>query len=106
MTRNLKLLIGCVVLILAIIFSVIIQSGWTQTGQEYIRIRIDVAIPKATWDGLIQTQKDAARNKLLESKALARKINAGKVSEENTVSVKYHLCRHELGLPCPKDEDF
>jgi hypothetical protein len=77
-----------------------------QTGREYIRVRVDLAIPLATWRGWTQAQRDAVKDKLLQIKAFGVKINTGKPSEENTVTVKWHICRHELGLPCDAEKDF
>lgn len=86
--------------------SLILSPAYAQSGQEYIRIRIDVAIPKATWDGWPQATRDTIKDRLLQIKALGQKINAGKLNEENTISVKWHICQNERGVPCPDDQEF
>jgi len=96
------------ILIITVLFAIGIGVllAYAQTPQEYIRIRIDVAIPKATWNGWPQATRDNIKDKLLQVKALGQKINAGKFNEEDTISIKWHICRHELGLACDADQDF
>ena len=80
--------------------------AYAQTPQEYIRIRIDVAIPLTTWQGWTQAQRDAVKDKLTQIKAFGQKINAGNYNEEDTVTVKWHICRHETGQACGPEQDF
>lgn len=97
------------VILIVFILLIMIIGVWiayAQVPQEYIRIRIDIAIPKATWEGWTQVQRDAVKDRLLQIKAVGKKINEGKINEENTISVKWHICRHELGLPCGEEKDF
>ena len=61
----------------------------------FIRFQIDGAVPKDTYDSLPAATKTAIRDKLLQLKALCRKINAGLPNEEATVTFKYHVCHHD-----------
>lgn len=78
--------------------------------QRYLRIRIDVAIPESTWNNLTNDQRIGLKNKLIQLKNIGRKINKNKISEEDTVTIKWHWCEHEMPIeirkPCPTDQDI
>jgi hypothetical protein len=48
----------------------------------------------------------AIRQAVLDLKAYAAKINAGKTNEEATVKAVYHICRHEEGTPCDSEKEI
>lgn len=73
---------------------------------QYIRFKIDGAVPKADYDALPSATKTAIRDKFLQLKALCSKINAGTSNEEDTVSFKWHICKHEDGLPCEPEQEI
>jgi len=75
-------------------------------AEEFYRFRMDLAVKKSTYDALTQVQKDVIKDRIRALKALANKINAGAANEEDTIQAKWHLCQHELGLPCPEDRDI
>ena len=79
-------------------------------SQRYLRMRIDVAIPESTWNKLTNVQKIALKDRLIQLKDIGRKINKDKINEENTVSIKWHWCEHEMPIairkPCPVDQDI
>ena len=73
---------------------------------DYVRFRIDGAVPKPDYDALPAATKTAIRDKILQLKALCRKINEGKPNEEATIKFTYHICKHETpdAGPCnPQD---
>jgi len=70
-------------------------------AQEYVRFRIDLAIPKSDWDDAPAGQRNKIRLDILDIKSRALKINQGKQNEEDTIMAKWHVCRHEFGdCPC------
>ena len=72
---------------------------------SYLRFRIDGAIkqplPQAVKDAL-----PAIRAKILQLKNYCEKINAGLPNEENTISFKQHICRHDEGGACDSEVDI
>ena len=48
--------------------------------------------------------KQEPRALILQGKVYAEKINAGLDNEENTVSARYHICRHDEGKSCSREK--
>ena len=73
-----------------------------------IRFRLDLAIPEATYNAIPIATKAAFRNRILAMKALAVKINEGKLEEEATVRATWHRCHHDETPPgaCEPDTDI
>lgn len=72
----------------------------------FVRLVLDLAVPKAVYDALPAAQKAAFRDRILEMKALAVKINQGQPNEEATVRAVWHLCNHDQGLPCGPEQEI
>lgn len=72
----------------------------------FVRFTIDGAVPKDAYDALSSATKTSIRDKFLQLKALCRKINKGLPNEEATVSFKWHVCRHDEGLPCDQEQNI
>jgi len=60
-----------------------------------IRFTLDLAIPEDVYNAIPVTKKLAIRDRIRELKALAVKINAGQLNEENTVRAVWHRCHHD-----------
>lgn len=63
------------------------------------RLQIDLFFKDKTIE---QVNKDNPELLLAinEAKTKATKINEGKSNEENTITAKYHICRHDEGKSC------
>ena len=72
----------------------------------FIRFRIDGAVYEPAYDALPAATKTAIRDKFRQLKALCSNINDGTPNEEDTVKFKYHICRHDEGLPCGEENDI
>ena len=68
-----------------------------------IRFSLDLAIPKAIYDGIPTARKMAYRDGIRELKALATKIGI-----ENTTKAVWHKCYHdEIPIkPCEAEQDI
>ena len=71
----------------------------------YIRFRLDLAI-KQPIPQKLKEHLPAIKAKILELKSYSEKINEGKENEEMTVKTSYHICNHDIGLPCEKEVDI
>ncbi len=71
----------------------------------HIRFTIDIAIKKPI-PQILQNKLPAIKEKILELKSYAEKINAGKDNEEMTVKAVYHICNHDIGLPCESETEI
>jgi len=70
----------------------------------YLRFNIDLAI-KLPLKPALSAKLSDMKASMLELKSHAMKINEGHSNEEDTVSVRQHICNHDIGKPCDELED-
>ena len=70
------------------------------------RFNLDLAIPSEVYNKIPAAKKQAFKDTILAMKALAVKINEGKVNEEMAVIAQYHICRHDEGKACDAPQDI
>uniref|UniRef100_A0A6M3IXB4 Uncharacterized protein n=1 Tax=viral metagenome TaxID=1070528 RepID=A0A6M3IXB4_9ZZZZ len=73
---------------------------------SFIRFQIDGAVEQEAYKALPAATKTAIRDKFRQLKTFCAKINEGSDNEEDTVSFKWHTCRHDEGLPCDEENDI
>ncbi len=71
-----------------------------------MRFDIQLAIPESVYNSLPTAKKLAARDIIRELKALAVKINEGQSNEEMTIKASWHICRHDEGKLCDKEQEI
>jgi len=95
-------------------------------AREYLRFKLDIALPmsndpegkkskkqrvleanpqlaeKTVWN---ITEYDLIFKMLRKLRRFAKTINEKQGNEEPYIA-KYHICRHELGLPCTEEEEI
>ena len=49
---------------------------------------------------------DNAMKAVAKIKKKAEKINPGSASEENTTNAAWHICNHDIGLPCGEEVEI
>jgi hypothetical protein len=72
---------------------------------SYLRFTLDLAI-KQPLPQVLQNKIPLIKEKILELKNYAEKINTGINNEENSVRAVYHICRHDEGLPCGEEKEI
>ncbi len=60
-------------------------------ADQYVRFKLDLSISRTAWLGLTPARKQAVRDRLMEMKNAAKRINEGNPLEEDSVKVVWHL---------------
>lgn len=71
-----------------------------------MRFQLDLAIPLAVYNAIPAAKKLAVQDAIRGLKALAVKINAGLPNEEPTVRAVFHICKHDEGAPCEREQEI
>ena len=71
-----------------------------------IRFQLDLAIPEKVFNKIPLARKRAFASEVRALKALAVRINEGKIDEEITVKAQFHKCRHDEGGSCDAPQDI
>jgi len=71
-----------------------------------IRFQVDLFIPEPIDDDFKKEISQKILPAIRKLRPHARKINEGKDNEEMTVVAKWHICRHDEGLPCEPEQEI
>lgn len=66
------------------------------------RLTVELAIPEPLTDEQKKLWDDTLSN-IKKLKGESKIINTGKANEEQTVTAKWHICRHDEGKLCDPD---